>query len=99
VFDSENGKETDSRFPAGRRQRPRQSARQLAVGEPGDGGGAEVHGLRLQIRVRHRRSQRQTRRRDPARFAALVVAGLSEVTVKSDRGADREWWWEASDEP
>ena len=35
--------------------------------------------LRLQVRLRRRRPQRQARRRDPARLAALAVARLSEV--------------------
>ena len=63
-----------ARVPAGRQQRPGQPARQLAAGQPGDGRGAEVQGLRLQVRVRRRRAHAQPRRRDPARLAALAVA-------------------------
>ena len=41
--------EADPRVPAGRLERPRQPARQLAAGEPADGRGAEVHEVRLQF--------------------------------------------------
>src|SRR5438552_4796436 len=47
-----NGEEADPRVPAGRRARPGQFARQLAPGEPGNGRCAQVHGLRLQIRMK-----------------------------------------------
>ena len=50
------------------------AARQLAARQPGDGRGAQVPRLRLPVRVRRRRPQRQARRRDPARVAALAVA-------------------------
>ena len=62
------------RVPAGRQQRSRQPARQLAAGQPGNGRGAQVQGLRPQVRVRRRRAHAQSRRRDSARLAALAVA-------------------------
>ena len=61
-------------------ERPRQPARQLAAGQPADGGGAEVQEVRLPVRHGRRRPQRQARRRHPAGLAALAVgAGGEEV--------------------
>jgi enterochelin esterase-like enzyme len=44
------------------------------------GGSVGVRQIRLQIRVRHRPPQRQTRRRHPARLAALAVARAKGMT-------------------
>jgi hypothetical protein len=72
--DPQDGAQADPGVPSGRLTGPGQPARQLAAGQPVDGGGAEVHEVRLSIRLRHRRPQREARRRDPAGVAALAVA-------------------------
>ena len=66
-------------LPAGRLQRPRQPARQLAPRQPGDGRRPQVPRLRLPLRVRRRRAQRQARGLPAARIAPLALAGLPEV--------------------
>ena len=59
----------------GRKERPRQPARQLAFGESGDGGGPQVCGLGLQVRLRRGHAQRQPGGRDLSRHHALAMAG------------------------
>ncbi len=72
----------DAHLPAGRQQRPRQRARQLAARQPADVRGAEVPRLRREIRLRRRRPQRQPRRGDSARFAALAVAQITSYRIE-----------------
>ena len=68
--------EADPRLPPGRRQRPRQQQRQLAAGQPADGQGPSIRGLRLSIRLRPGLPQQPPRPSHPARVAPLALARL-----------------------
>ena len=79
--------EADPRLPAGRRQRPRQRQRQLAAGQPADGEVARLRRLRLQVRLRPGLPQQPARPRDPARLAAVALAGLQALICAGGRGS------------
>ena len=54
-------------------------SRQLVHGEPGHGAVAGIRGLRHEVRRRNRGAQLATRLGDPARRAALALAGLPQA--------------------
>ena len=77
--DPQNRTQTPPRIFAGWFERSRQPARKLAARQPANGRCVQVRQVRLQIRARRRRPQRQTRRGHPPRFPPLALAiGMKE---------------------
>jgi hypothetical protein len=66
--------EAAARLPPGRREGPGQPVRKLVAREPSDGRRASLRPLRLHLRRRRGRPQRQARRLDPPRFPPLALA-------------------------
>ncbi|MCE2425477.1 MAG: hypothetical protein J4F45_10320, partial [Pseudomonadales bacterium] len=62
-----------SGVPAERRERRRHHLRQLAARQPGDGGRPGFRGLRLPLRIRHRRPQPPPRRCPLRRYPEMAI--------------------------
>ena len=73
----EEESQTNPRVPARRLARLGQPVRQLAAGQPRNGGRLEIRRLRLPLRIRHRRPRRQTSRRDLPRRNALGFGAIT----------------------